>query len=183
MPSIPLHPHPSTLNANTNTAIDNPLPPLLQTPSGLAILELQGTINIPSSVQEPVKSDMSRLPFSQGVTFETHVGKLMFPDYSPHHDKDDKKWMKRVYLYVGRYQRMTGEVKELSNPVAVIQKRPRRDIGKGNGKGEGEMDVDSEQVAAPSSEGVEGDELELEIVEIIRYKLLFKSRPEPVNDS
>lgn len=78
---------------------------------------------------------------------------------------------------------MTGEVKELSNPVAVIQKRPRRDIGKGNGKGEGEMDVDSEQVAAPSSEGVEGDELELEIVEIIRYKLLFKSRPEPVNDS
>lgn len=73
--------------------------------------------------------------------------------------------MKRVYLYVGRYQRMTGEVKELGNPIAVIQRR----------RGAG-MDVD----VGHAAEGVAEDELE--IVEIVRYKLLFKSRPEPVND-
>ena len=61
--------------------------------------------------------------------------------------------MKRVYLYVGRYQRMTGEVKKLPQPLAVVQKRPNTDSD------------------------------ELEIVEIVKFKLLFKNRPEPVNDS
>lgn len=76
----------------------------------------------------------------------------MFPDYSPQ-NPDDTKWMKRAYLYVGRYQRMTGEVKKLPRPIAVLQKRA--------GFSEAE---------------------ELEVVEIVRYKVLFKSRPEPVND-
>lgn len=76
----------------------------------------------------------------------------MFPDYSPQ-NPDDTKWMKRAYLYVGRYQRMTGEVKKLSRPIAVLQKR------------------------AGSSEE------ELEVVEVVRYKVFFKNRPEPVNDA
>lgn len=76
----------------------------------------------------------------------------MFPDYSSL-NPDDTKWMKRAYLYVGRYQRMTGEVKKLPRPIAVLQKR------------------------AGSSEAEE-----LEVVEIVRYKVFFKNRPEPVND-
>lgn len=76
----------------------------------------------------------------------------MFPDYSVH-NPDDTKWMKRAYLYVGRYQRMTGEVKKLPRPVAVLQRHQG-----------------------------EGDEEELEVVEIVRYKIFFKSRPEPVNN-
>lgn len=71
------------------------------------------------------------------------------------HNPDDTKWMKRVYLYVGRYQRMTGEVKKLPRPIAVLQKY------------QGNEDGDAE---------------ELEVVEIVRYKIFFKSRPEPVND-
>ena len=60
--------------------------------------------------------------------------------------------MKRVHLYVGQHQRLTGEVKKLPNPVAVIRKRedPR---------------TDSE---------------ELEIMEIVYWKVVFSSRPEPV---
>ena len=62
--------------------------------------------------------------------------------------------MKSVHLYVGQHQRLTGEVKKLPNPVAVIRKRDR-----GEAAAEGE---------------------ELEIAEIVYYKVIFSSRPEPV---
>lgn len=83
----------------------------------------------------------------------------MFPDYSPQTTApDDTKWMKRVYLYVGRYQRLTGEVKKLSHPIALVQRRQKETTSDSEGE-------------------------ELEIVEIIKYRLFFKNRPEPVNDS
>ena len=93
-------------------------------------------------------------------SFETPLGKLMFPDYSPL-NPDDTKWMKRVYLYVGRYQRMTGEVKKLPKPIAVVQRRQQQ---------EGQTAVN----------GNEGDELE--IVEIVKHKIVFSTRPEPVSE-
>jgi hypothetical protein len=159
MPSIKLRPsagssEPKISNPQTPP---NPLPSLLQTPTGLAVLELQGTINVPSSNEaddEMIDSPSSKSKTDLASTFETPIGKLMFPDYSVH-NPDDTKWMKRVYLYVGRYQRMTGEVKKLPRPIAVLQKY------------QGNEDGDAE---------------ELEVVEIVRYKIFFKSRPEPVND-
>jgi chromosome transmission fidelity protein 8 len=148
-----LHPR-STASSATATEtssipVTNPLPQLLQTPSGLALLELQGTINLPENEQD-TSPDGSPVDLN-GPSFETPIGKIMFPDYSSH-NPDDTKWMKRAYLYVGRYQRMTGEVKKLPRPIAVLQKR------------------------AGSTEE------ELEVVEIVRYKVFFKNRPEPVND-
>ncbi|KAJ5195373.1 uncharacterized protein N7498_008811 [Penicillium cinerascens] len=153
MPSIQLHPR-STASSTAATdascfPITNPLPQLLQTPSGLALLELQGTINL-SEYEQDTSSDGSSE--SNAPSYETPIGKIMFPDYSSL-NPDDTKWMKRAYLYVGRYQRMTGEVKKLLRPIAVLQKR------------------------AGSSEAEE-----LEVVEIVRYKVFFKNRPEPVND-
>jgi chromosome transmission fidelity protein 8 len=68
---------------------------------------------------------------------------------------DDTSWHKRVYLYVGKHQRLTGEVKKLPKPMAVLRKR----------EAAGETD---------------GGESELEIAEIVYYKLLFAHRPEPV---
>lgn len=157
MPSIPLHPR----AISPSKPYDNPLPNTLQTPSGLALLELQGTINLPSTEgQQPDEqeaqnqdlADNDTAPTATGITYETTLGKLMFPDYSPQTtSKDDTSWMKRVYLYVGRYQRMTGEVKKLPQPIAIVQRR-------------GETD-------------------ELEIREIVKFKMIFKSRPEPVNNS
>ncbi|KAJ6090397.1 hypothetical protein N7486_009212 [Penicillium sp. IBT 16267x] len=154
MPSIRLHPQSSSPSTTETTPypVTNPLPQLLQTPSGLALLELQGTINLPSTEQN--EYDTTPAPQSpKGISFETPIGKLMFPDYSAL-NPDDTKWMKRAYLYVGRYQRMTGEVKKLPKPIALLQKR------------------------ASSSTEIE----DLEVVEIIRYKVFFKNRPEPVND-
>ncbi|OQD68614.1 hypothetical protein PENDEC_c033G05936 [Penicillium decumbens] len=155
MPSIQLHPRSAVSSAaGTETSpsfpITNPLPQLLQTPSGLALLELQGTINLPEYEQD---TSPPRSPTDPDApSFETPIGKIMFPDYSSLRP-DDTKWMKRVYMYVGRYQRMTGEVKKLPRPIAVLQKRA--------GSAEAE---------------------ELEVVEIVRYKVFFKNRPEPVND-
>ncbi|KAI9369243.1 Ctf8-domain-containing protein [Aspergillus egyptiacus] len=155
MPSIPLHPRASA----TRNEASNPLPQVLQTPSGLALLELQGTINLPAEAH--TQSDDYESPDldRSSVAIETPIGKLMFPDYSPQNAADDTKWMKRAYLYVGRYQRMTGEVKKLPSPLAIIQRRQ-----KGLGAGANAED-------------------ELEIVEIVKYKLIFKNRPEPVNDA
>lgn len=85
---------------------------------------------------------------------DTAVGRLVFPLYDPTDPaaKEGGAWMKRVYLYVGKHQRMTGEVKKLTKPIAVLRKRE-------GGDSEGEA---------------------LEIAEVVRFKMLFASRPEPV---
>ena len=69
--------------------------------------------------------------------------------------------MKTVWLYVGKHQRLTGEVKKLPKAVGVVRKRDS--VGKGGEKGE-------------------GDGEELEVVEIVEWKVVFSSRPEPVGD-
>lgn len=159
MPTVPLFP-PRKIESSFS-----PLPPLLHTPSGLAILELQGTINIPSfattdkdDADDDYYNNYTEVPEKdtpEEKTIETELGRLMFPDYVDGMDVDNNtKWMKRAYLFVGRYQRLTGEVKKLSKPLAVIQRRQTAENGNG--------------------------EDELEIVEIVKYKIIFASRPEPV---
>jgi chromosome transmission fidelity protein 8 len=138
MPSVPLHlPDP-------NVAISaelNPLPTLLQTPSGLAILELQGTIHAPSAEEANASADK----------LVASIGKLVFPLYSDTLDEEDARWIKRVYLYVGKHQRLTGEVRKLGKPLGVLARR--------------KSDEDGE---------------ELEILEVVRFKIVFSTRPEPV---
>lgn len=165
MPSVSLHPRPSASSSpNPEYPPENPLPPLLQTPSGLALLELQGTIHHETSDEPADQPD--------GPVFETPVGKLLLPDYSPQTPADDTRWMKRAYLYVGRYQRMAGEVKKLGRPIAVIR---RVDASTATstataGTGTATRKGDNEAVDA------------LEVVDIVRFKVVFASRPEPVND-
>ncbi len=106
----------------------------------------------------------SELPTDTGeqLSHQTPIGKLVFPDYSESDTASNPAWMKRVYLYVGQHQRLTGEVKKLLKPMAVVR---RRDT----------------QRDAPEDRQKEAEvEEELEIVEIVRWKILFSSRPEPV---
>ncbi|EUC50505.1 hypothetical protein COCMIDRAFT_81967 [Bipolaris oryzae ATCC 44560] len=152
MPSIPIRIAPSP---PTPLPTENPLPQILHTPSGLALLEIQGTVHFPA----PTSSQPS-----------TQIGKLVFPHYNPDiNDPSDTKWMKRVYMYIGKGQRMTGECKKLPNPIAVLRKRVR----------EGGEDVDMGGTEA-EGEGNGGKEEELEIVEVVRYRVVFSARPEPI---
>ncbi|KAF1929431.1 uncharacterized protein M421DRAFT_61264 [Didymella exigua CBS 183.55] len=149
MPSVPLYPPGQT----PPPTIANPLPPLLHTPSGLALLEIQGTVHFPT----PTSSATS-----------TRVGKLVFPLYNPAlHGAEDAKWMKRVYLYVGENQRMVGECKKLGKRFAVVRRR---------GSAEGEDTV----MGGAEADGDARRGEELEIVEVVGHKLVFSGRPEPV---
>ena len=137
MPTVPLTvASPSRLSAG-----NNPLPSLLHTPSGLAILEIQGTVNLP-----PAAVDES----------STFVGRIEFPHYHPEDPTGSQSWHKTVHLYVGKHQRLTGEVKKLPKPLAVLRKPD---------------DVEGQQ----QQDG-------LEIADIVYYKIIFSHRPEPVSE-
>src|ERR1700744_6397971 len=133
--------HPPAKSSAVGTSCQNPLPELIQTPSGLAIVEIQGTIHTP-----PVSFDEEDV---KDIT-DTKVGNLVFPLYDEE-SSDDTAWMKMVYLYVGKHQRLTGQVKKLPKAMAVLRKK--------------EADTES-----------------LEISEIIKYKIVFSQRPEPVGE-
>lgn len=77
------------------------------------------------------------------------------------------KWMKKVYLYVGQHQRLVGEVKKLAKPLAIIQKR-------------GGEDEDEEDKMERKHNGEDVDKEALEIAEVVRWKVIFQGRPEPV---
>ncbi|KAF4449165.1 chromosome transmission fidelity protein 8 [Fusarium austroafricanum] len=131
---------------NKNATTSSPLPQFLQTPSGLALLELQGTVNLPQDANGDALGGVD-------------VGRLDFPDYVP--DAEGTAWMKRVHLYVGQHQRLTGEVKKLPKAMAIVRKRENKAIF-GSG---GEAQEEGEN---------------LEVIEIVKYKLMFSNRPEPV---
>lgn len=147
MPSIPLH-----LPSGTQTQQTNPLPTLLRTPSGLSLLEIQGTIHTPTRWSEG-----STTASSLDSCKITPVGRLVFPNYSEA-TSETGLWMKTVHLYIGLHQRLTGEVKKLARPLAVIRRRTE--------------DAKTEEAG--------GDELD--IVDVVYYKVIFSSRPEPVGD-
>lgn len=154
--SVTLHPStPTTAGSGNNN--NNPLPQLLQTPSGLALLELQGTINLPEA--EGANGDGGS-DQQQQQQAPIAIGRIDFPDYRPDSitfDPASTAWMRRVYMYVGQHQRLTGEVKKLPRAVGVVRRREQQQQQGGGGGGE-----------------------ELEVVEIVKYKIVFSSRPEPV---
>ncbi|EAQ83763.1 predicted protein [Chaetomium globosum CBS 148.51] len=123
---IPLHPRTSP---TPSTRTPPTLPTLLQTPSGLALLELQGTINLPPTPPTLTSSQ----PLSPPPPIP--IGRLHFPDYVP--GGDSTAWMKRAWLFVGENQRLQGEVKKLPRAVAVLRRR-RGSRGRGVGGGDGE---------------------------------------------
>lgn len=62
---------------------------------------------------------------------------------------------------------MTGECKKLPKPYGVMRKKEKTDV---------------EDVAMGGLEQEDGaKEEELEIVEVVRYKIVFSSRPEPIS--
>lgn len=166
MPSVPLHPPPPS----QSLAVSSPLPFLIRTPSGLALLELQGTLHTSTSNQNETSPQSLDHSPEENALHETAIGRLVFPHYKTSLlGEEDLSWMKRVYLYVGKYQRLTGEVKKLGKPVAVLQKKATQE------KIDGIVDMERERRLEEMGE-------ELEIVEIVKFKVLFAGRPEPVDE-
>lgn len=137
------------INGPTENAgsISNPLPELLQTPAGLAILEIQGSIHA---------------PFANAAGIDgVRIGHLEFPLYDKGSGDKEGPWMKRVHLYIGNNQRLSGEIKKLPKPLAVLSHN-------------------ADPYADMSNIGSDHEIEQLNILAIVKYKLLFSSRPEPV---
>lgn len=143
MPMIPLR---SPAVNRDGKAASRVLPPLLHTPSGLAILELQGSV-------------LAEHGDVQGSTAALPLGKLLFPSADGQDSMNGGDWDgKRVFLFVGKHQRMTGEVKKLAKPLAIVRR---------SGPG-----------ASADDDAATGDDLE--ITEVAYFKILFAHRPEPM---
>ncbi|KAL2149415.1 hypothetical protein VTH82DRAFT_8066 [Thermothelomyces myriococcoides] len=169
--AISLHPRPHNSSApfQNRSSWPNPLPHLLQTPSGLALLELQGTINLPPQPQDPVRD-----PAVATTTPAIPIGRLHFPAYDG--CADSTAWTKKVWMYVGEHQRLQGEVKKLPKPVAVLRKRR----GGTSEPGAGGVGLDEWGVGSRGQAEAEAGTEELEVVDIVKWKIVFSSRPEPV---
>lgn len=144
MPTVSIHPPVDSRSTGPSN-----LPELIQTPLGLAILELQGTINFP----QPEISD------GEG---NVTVGRLVFPDYDPTTGAAQDGWQKRIWFYIG-HQRLMGEVKKLPKPLGVLRRAPADTLAKEQREQSNDHSLD-----------------DLEVAEIIKWKLVFSSRPEPV---
>lgn len=169
---IPLHPRPSATGSASDTP--NPLPPLLHTPAGLALVELQGTINFPSLSEDALVHD----PETSSASYTGPIGRLVFPGYSADAmDVGDTSWMKRVHLYVGPHQRLTGELKKLPKALAVVRRRATEP----SAGAEQQSEEPGGQGNAVADDGKPPDALE--IAAIVKYKIVFSQRPEPVGTS
>lgn len=152
------------------------IPEILRTPSGTLLVEIQGTINvgtrplITSDLDLQVKdqeyndndddNDCSTDPImtSSSAQFEKAVlrrlGRL---DFSSHLNGKGKE----VVLDIGRHQRLRGKITQLDPPLALLHMNP----------------TDSPRVPLTN---VKPSSVVIPVVEVIRHKLVFNYRPEPV---
>jgi chromosome transmission fidelity protein 8 len=126
------------------------------------MIEVQGKIVLDNDGSETTADSSSALS----------VGEFVFPPPDDVTDSDSlDDWDgRRVFLFVGKHQRLTGEVKKLNKPLAVIRRRGDTEASPLVAFDDKE---ESSRVAPSSSQ-------DLEIVEIITQKIMFAHRPEPI---
>lgn len=143
MPSIVLHPRRGEQEFPLS-AQEQALPPLLQTPLGLALIEVQGSLNLTAPREGEDLTDLGRLEFPLLSSVDDDAASREGP------------WTKKIYFYVGQHQRLAGELVKLPKPFAVLRRRECSD----------------------AVQELNGSVEEVEIAEIIRWKLFFGGRPE-----
>lgn len=149
--NVTLHTKPS----RTQSLDLTDLPNVISTPAGLALLELQGTINLPD------RANVSDEDAARGIERHVEIGKMTFPEYDARDTgRTGLESLGAIWMYVGKHQRLAGTVKKLPKAMAIVRRR-----------GEGQV-----------ADGEDGVKQDLEIVEIVKYKIIFSSRPEPVGD-
>lgn len=190
----------ATLIRKNNVNQDyNALPSVLKTPSGLALLEIQGSIYVGSRPlidfghglgllqetqqdEDNEEEDKNYLHFDNSTVELQKLGRFDFSNL--------EKGGNEVLLYIGDHQRLRGKIVQLKTPLAVLQMNPHQNCD-GHSMGQ-----DNDVNMAPPSSNVSIDStrdnyhrqvaydekanVEIPILEIIRHKLVFATRPEPV---
>lgn len=137
---------------------------LIFTPYGLMLLEIQGELNLPNEFpQGQPKTDEDHEYLNNFITINeiqhaVKFGNLVFDE------KDNSK----VTLYIGKSQRLLGNVVKLSTPLAVL----RIPL-----KNEDEMTVDSNN---DNVNKFKQEEELIKLVDIVKAKVIFKQRPLPI---
>lgn len=125
-----------------------PLPQLIRTPSGLALIEIQGTINTTNHAGS-LKSDAAKPP-------SINLGRLAFPEGISTNEARGPK----VTLFIGKHQKLAGEIRKLPKPLAIIRKSQEQSM---------------------ELNGKTNNGSELKIIEVVKYKIVFSQRPEPIS--
>lgn len=125
-------------------------PPIIETPSGIALLEIQGTININDrALTAGSVSDLSNGLDNFNPYLRRKIGKI---DFSNHENGE-------IVMEVDEHQRLRGKITKLKQPLGLLKLNKDDDNTVGND---------------------ENAEIEIPIVEIITHKVVFATRPEPL---
>jgi chromosome transmission fidelity protein 8 len=135
----------------------------MRTPSGTALIELQGAIHLGS--QPLAKTSLDLVPANDQD--DPNGSQEDIIDLSGTHVLGNMEYDgngKNVTLTVGKHQRLRGEIVKLKNPLAILQ-----------------MAGTDLPAIGPTqlSQGV-ADSVDIPIIEVITHKIVFNKRPEPV---
>ncbi|EMG46409.1 CTF8 Chromosome transmission fidelity protein 8 [Candida maltosa Xu316] len=129
--------------------LTSPSPNLFFTPYGLTLLEIQGELNLPTEYPKgtPQTNEdheyLSNFITVDDIHHAVKFGNLVFDE------KDESK----VTLFIGKSQRLLGDIVKLNTPLAVLR--------------------------VPVNRHDEGEE-DVKLVDIVKAKLIFKQRPLPI---
>lgn len=138
----------------------NPLPQILQTPSGLALLEIQGKIHVGNLPLIRSSQDLHIVDEDQDNSNVVNSG-----DYRKLGSLEFADNGKDVNMIIGKHQRLRGKVTELKVPLAVLKMDGLSSVQSG-----------SQRTQSGNTQSVKT----VPVLEIIKYKILFNTRPEPV---
>lgn len=177
-----------SIKRRQNDAIEKP--PIVNTPSGVALIEIQGTINVGSrpltsselhlSVNEDEEeSGVQALEFEPSA-YERTIGRF---DFSRMEQTGE------VVLDIGHHQRLRGKVVKLKSPLALVQMNPgvEREELEARAQEVGASQAHSQsqaqsKVAGTSAQSVGNvnESVDIPVLEIITHKISFTARPEPI---
>lgn len=168
-------------------ALESVLPKILKTPSGLALLEIQGTITVGKRKltseggfglenEDEEDADMTDGEDSNNINQDVyeavpHIGEFDFSDI--------ESGGSEVVLRIGKFQRLRGKLTKLKMPLAVLRMDPK------------DSSEEVDEIKPPPTQDlldatrrtIVNDRdavVEVPILDIIYYKILFSTRPEPI---
>ncbi|KAI5961700.1 hypothetical protein KGF57_001634 [Candida theae] len=137
------------------------VPNLITTPYGLALLEIQGELNLPHTKPDISLDQLSPLDQEKMKNFVTVDD--VYDAVKFGHLQFDSKDESRVTLFIGKSQRLIGNVVKLDIPLGVLKVPLRQEI---RNEDDDDVDMDAEQ--------------EIQMIDIVRAKMIFKQRPLPI---